>query len=340
MSEFLSGLVSFLSGGIFGSVRVQNDSNTEEEIHKLQLQTTEKKNENDYSSFDGVVTSYFNNRGLINNEIYFSQNVVIGNEQPKIGDNVSVEATRLHSEGGWVAKKVQILNLWDTDSDKTVKKPEKETFVGSVTLVDNSRVTVFINSDLVLTSRKFKTGYKPFCGDWVQIEVWGQYDSNESAFLISEENVICVSPLREKKVHGTITELLKGYGFINETIYFSFAVCERGVILNIGDSVIADIIESKQRRGDWRATFVFRKMSFQQSLKTRNESIIINQHISITDNLNFGDIQLNCKSCIEVYIRLLSLLHKFFYLCNYCDYQVVKVVLFQLSLYVISLLST
>ncbi|XP_012556830.2 uncharacterized protein LOC100201712 isoform X1 [Hydra vulgaris] len=308
MLELLSKIVNFISGGVFGHVLVQINNLKKEDLQNHVDEESQSeindKNENIYSSFEGVVTSYFNNRGLINNEIYFTQNVVLGNEQPKVGDNVSVEATRLHSDGGWIAKRVQILNLWGSVFDDNANKPEKELYVGSVTSVDNNKVTLFVNSEFYLTPRKFKIGYKPFIGDWVQIEVWRQ--SIESNFLISDENVICVSPLREKRVHGTVTELLRGYGFINETLYFSFSVCERGVYLNIGDSVVADIIESKQRRDEWRATYVSRKVTVKKNIeKNENLTNIDNKpisDISISDDLNFGSIQLNCKRSIEISI--------------------------------------
>jgi hypothetical protein len=75
--------------------------------HELHEELEEKE-------FDGVVTSLHSAYGLINNEIFFTEENVCDGDMPKVGDQVHVVTWRKGSAGGWRAKRV-FMNLVNTD---------------------------------------------------------------------------------------------------------------------------------------------------------------------------------------------------------------------------------
>ena len=177
-------------------------------------------------------------------------------------------------------------------------------------LINLKKVNIKIGeNEISIDLKYFKIGYKPLKGDWVHIEVWRNPDVSTTIDdkMVSEDDVISVSPLREKKIRGTVTELLRGYGLINDNIFCPFSVCERGYKLKKGDEVTAIIMESKQARGDWRALSVSYK--YKQSNKDDKpakmdntdvtSSNIVNNDITITENIDFGNILLNKMHEIE-----------------------------------------
>ena len=57
--------------------------------------------------FEGQVTHLFDKHGLIDNEVYFSLEHVVGGVRPSLHDKVSVVATQHHAGGGWHASQVK-----------------------------------------------------------------------------------------------------------------------------------------------------------------------------------------------------------------------------------------
>jgi S1-like len=75
--------------------------------HELHEEIEEKE-------FDGVVTSLHSAYGLINNEIFFTEENVYDGLMPKVGDRVHVVTWRRGCVGGWRAKRV-FVNLISAD---------------------------------------------------------------------------------------------------------------------------------------------------------------------------------------------------------------------------------
>ena len=266
-------------------------------------------------SFDGVITSYFNKVGLINEHIYFTQGSIIGNENPQVGDEVAVHAVRSHSEGGWIANSVQILHTWDLE-DKEPGIPTKEFMIGSVKNIRNQIVQIEASTcQIDISTKKFKVGFKPYKGDWVQIEYWNHIvNADKGSTKFSTENVITVSPLRERKLHGVVTNVFGSYGLINGNVYFTFTSVEKGYRLKQGDHVIALVLESKQVRGEWRANYVIRKSKgkVQNSGVRASKNFEDNSHfvptfdncgIEILGEANFGDVLVDQTCKAEFLVR-------------------------------------
>ncbi|KAG8439863.1 hypothetical protein GDO86_005872 [Hymenochirus boettgeri] len=79
----------------------------------------------DYSlirNMDGVVTRFCNDYGLINDQIYFTNDAVIGNEPLNIGQKVSVSFEEDKTSGGWRALTVKISAFYGTSGviDETI----------------------------------------------------------------------------------------------------------------------------------------------------------------------------------------------------------------------------
>ena len=78
-----------------------------------------KCREENTRTFNGQITNLFGNHGLVDGDVYFSYNVVVGKQRPREGDEVSVIASRQHREGGWYADQIVILSKWSDDEDYT-----------------------------------------------------------------------------------------------------------------------------------------------------------------------------------------------------------------------------
>ena len=190
-------------------------------------------------TFHGIVTSLYSGRGLVDDHIYFSNDVVLGNARLKIGTKVVVEASRTNEQGGWVAKAVSLLNEWDLDSESVEKVDDIN---GIITYF--SAVSGLIN-DMYSFSIASCTGtYQPMVNDFVTCKV--------KIASGNDKEVISVKPLREKEFVGFVTNVINRYGYIDDDIFFPFRAC-KGYIPRNGDCVLVTAIEAKQRRSQWRA---------------------------------------------------------------------------------------
>ena len=73
----------------------------------------------------GTVTHVDGNNGLIDNEIYFSLDHVIGRVRPSVNAKVSVVAMQQYEGGGWYAEQVLVTEDWEEDSDKCDKSVQE-----------------------------------------------------------------------------------------------------------------------------------------------------------------------------------------------------------------------
>ena len=207
------------------------------------LSTTEERNA---KTVEGRITSLFSGRGLVDEHIYFSDDCVVGCKQLQLGDNVSVEATRTSSQAGWIARRVVLVNDWDTDADTTDTETTNE-LLGMVTYYRDG--SGLINEKHSFQKAKCSKGYYPIVNDFVQYEI-------KSCQGLDGE-IISVKPLREKEFVGIITDVINRYGFIDNDVYFHMSACG-SYQPRKGDCVQVNAMESKQRKANWRAVKVQR----------------------------------------------------------------------------------
>ena len=196
--------------------------------------------------FTGKITSLFNGRGLIEDHVYFTLNVVIGGELVHVGDDVHVEASRTHSEGGWIANKIQLLSDWTTTANEN--KRNIETMVKIVKYFSTTTQTGKLDNEIEFSRSVCQYLYTPYQGDFVKTDL---ERSGED-----QVNVVSVCPVRQKKITGTVTDFSGKFGFIDNDLYFQIFVCIRGYTPRKGDKVTAVAIESKSFKGGWRAMSV------------------------------------------------------------------------------------
>lgn len=203
----------------------------------------------------GKVTRLYDGAGVIEEDIYFTFNTIMGGARPEIGTEVHVEAVREKETTGWKAVRVQVMSEWNLDNTNDSSTPE--TFIGTITNVaDDSGV---VDNDIDFKLSCVRLGYIPVQGDWVKLDL--EKTPNGTA------EVRGVMPLREKNLTGVVTYLSSGFGYIDKEVFFSCGVCSRGYRPRQGDVVKATAIESKHGRATWRATIVEPKRKDRATLR-------------------------------------------------------------------------
>ena len=190
--------------------------------------------------FFGKVTKLYDNSGLIDDEVYFDFDKVIGGERPSLNSEVQVEATRVSTCDGWRADHVHFMTTdWDDLGDKGIE----EVLIGDITDMNEKDFVISYDTHCPMASLAF--GYAPCTGDWVRAEV------------LRDRGLVCnvkvVKPLREKSLTGIVTSIGYGHGYINTDIFFSFGVCRTNYVPRKGHTVRVTAIESNQGNCKWRA---------------------------------------------------------------------------------------
>jgi len=249
-------LFSTISDYIFGSEEVTESSkrtkedvchnNSEEELSQTEtLQTTIANNEDERlaKSCFGTVTRLYDGAGVINDEIYFTFDVLVGGFRPELGSEVHLDAARESVSSGWKATRICSFREWDSNKESGTI----EVIIGMINSIKGEMIEL---TDGLNFSRSVfhNQSYPPCRGDWIKVDLERFHDGN---FEIRG-----VKPLREKSFSGRINTVFPGYGYIDEEVYFTFGACTRGYRPNRGDAVYLTAIESTQGKCQWRATLV------------------------------------------------------------------------------------
>ena len=197
--------------------------------------------------FFGKVTKLYDNSGLVDDEVYFTFDKVVGGARPVLNSEVQVRASRASAHDGWRADRVEVMV---TDWDELGDEGNEEVVIGDVTDINEKYLIISYDTHCPMTSLAF--GYIPCKGDWVHADV------------IRDRGIVCdvkvVKPLREKSLTGTVTSVGCGHGYINTDIFFSFGVCRTNYMPRKGHTVRVTAIESNQGNCKWRAVKIEPKM--------------------------------------------------------------------------------
>ena len=189
----------------------------------------------------GKVTRLYDGAGVIEEDVYFTFDTIIGGVRPEVGTEVHVEATREKETMGWKATRVQVISEWKLDD--ATSSLSVETFIGTITNITHDSGVV--DGDITFKMSCVRFGYMPFQGDWVKLDLERARDGTVE--------VRGVMPLREKNITGVVTYVSSGFGYIDGEVFFSCGVCTRGYRPRQGDTVRVTAIESKQGKAVWRA---------------------------------------------------------------------------------------
>lgn len=216
-----------------------------------------------WKTVTGKVSHVYSRHGLVQGEIYFNFDSVIGGARPVVGDVVNVVSKQENEGGGWKGVQVTVLGeVWDTELspstwdgssvDAVATEEEvpvkKENVIGKVTSFAGGKG--LINDNIMLQWNDCISGYEPYTGDWVKVEV-----------VVSDDNslhAVSVHPLRTLAFEGEITAIREDHGYVEtkdgRSIFYPSSVIESGYFPRRRDIVMGRALESMQGQCVWRAT--------------------------------------------------------------------------------------
>ena len=222
--------------------------------------------------FEGKITSLHNGYGLVNDEVYFSQDLVTGVSTHQVGQAVYVCARRRQGTGGWRAETVTVHSGdtgWaDTDAtDETEACWELKTqtgqqeIIGVVTSTSNDSGRLNENISFRFTDVADEV-YVPCIGDTVTAVII----TDDTAF---QQHAVDIKPLRRFEFEGQITAAMSDHGYIacpgGVDVYFPYQTCAEGYSPHRGDLVSGAAVETTRGQCQWRAVLVTRRSTAKQS---------------------------------------------------------------------------
>ena len=220
--------------------------------------------------FEGKITSLHNGYGLVNDEVYFSRELLAGASVPHVGQAVYVCARRQQGTGGWRAESVTVRHDGDTDWTDTPVTRETEAsadvessqqeMIAVVTSMSHDsglldETISFCVADIVDES------YAPCAGDTVTaVVVTGN---------LLQRHAVDIKPVRRLDIEGEITAAMSDHGYIvcpgGVDVYYSCRACGDGYAPSRGDLVSGVAVETVRGRCQWRALLVKPRSRAKQS---------------------------------------------------------------------------
>nr|XP_033813500.1 RNA helicase Mov10l1 isoform X2 [Geotrypetes seraphini] len=201
----------------------------------------------------GVVTRFCVDYGMINDQICFTSDDVIGKGPLQVGQKVNALVEEDPISGVLKAVRVERVSYkWednggDGPQDSRLLEQNSQVLIGNITSCTTDGG--YINETTVFSMSNVCNSYKPYKGDWVQ----AQYYINTVVWC---SEAYAVKPLRYKRVDQvSITTLLGRNGVIDDDIFFTLDSLRlpSGYCPSRGDVVSAVVIESSQSCYIWRA---------------------------------------------------------------------------------------
>ncbi|XP_029420226.1 RNA helicase Mov10l1 isoform X2 [Nannospalax galili] len=199
----------------------------------------------------GVVTRYCTDYGMIDDLIYFSNDVVSSKVLLNVGQEVIAVVEENKVSNGLKAIRVEaVSDKWEDDdknSCRGLSDSSPRVLIGCVTsLLEGAG---YINQTTYFSLESVCEGFQPCKGDWVEAEYWIRPETWSSEAL-------SVKPLRYKRVDKVcISSLCGRNGVIEDSIFFSLDSLKlpEGYIPRRHDIVNAVVVESSQSCYIWRA---------------------------------------------------------------------------------------
>ncbi|XP_056429697.1 RNA helicase Mov10l1 isoform X2 [Hyla sarda] len=187
---------------------------------------------------------------MINDQIYFTHDDVIGREPLGVGQKVTVSYDEDKTSGGWKAIKVQCISgKWEmnTPDNNNVLDLNIRVLIGTITFCNKDGGE--INQTTFFSMCDVCEGFIPYKGDWVKAE----YYINPSTW---NSEAVSVKPLRCKRVDQVKISAFYGMsGVIDDSIFFTMDSVRlpEGYKPQRNDLVNAVVVESNQSCYVWRA---------------------------------------------------------------------------------------
>ncbi|KAK3587543.1 hypothetical protein CHS0354_004830 [Potamilus streckersoni] len=252
---------------------------------------------------DGKITHIFSTHGMINDEIYFSFEDVIGGVRPQLGDSVSLKAVQEHKGGGWHAENVYIINKWSDEEDEPADSGKPTDVVGIITEFDG-KVCYVNNSHISFFLENCEKGFLPSKGDWIKADL--KY--TDSPFPLA----LNVQPLRVKHTEGVVSAFQHDHGYIDGQIFFTPNICTDNYQPQKWDPVKVKAIESNQGGCNWRAVSVTKadvtstaglKLFGGPLLKSFIQELCADKKgINITNEADFGNVAIGSQHTLVLWV--------------------------------------
>ncbi|XP_075408712.1 RNA helicase Mov10l1 [Tenrec ecaudatus] len=200
----------------------------------------------------GVVTRYCSDYGMIDDLIYFSNEVVASKVLLSVGQEVVaiVEENRV-SKGLRAIRVEAVSDSWEDDDDTKNSRgpadPSTHLLIGCVTSLTEG--AGYINQTTYFPLTCVCEGFQPCKGDWVEAEYWIRPGTWSSEAL-------AVKPLRYKRLEEVcISSLCGRNGVIDDCVFFTLdsLTLPSGYSPRRHDVVSAVAVESSQACYMWRA---------------------------------------------------------------------------------------
>ncbi|XP_030741530.2 RNA helicase Mov10l1 [Echinops telfairi] len=200
----------------------------------------------------GVVTRYCSDYGMIDDLIYFSNEVVASKVLLSVGQEVVAIV-----EENWVSKGLRAIRVeavsdsWEDDDDMKNSRgpadPSTHLLIGCVTSLTEG--AGYINQTTYFPLTCVCEGFRPCKGDWVEAEYWIRPGTWSSEAL-------AVKPLRYKRLEEVcISSLCGRNGVIDDCVFFTLdsLTLPSGYSPRRHDVISAVAVESSQACYMWRA---------------------------------------------------------------------------------------
>ncbi|KAH3828171.1 hypothetical protein DPMN_130124 [Dreissena polymorpha] len=253
--------------------------------------------------FEGAVSHVFSGHGLIDSEVYFSLDQVVGGMRPAVGDSVHVSAVRQNAGGGWHAEKVSITTEWEENDDGGIQGSVPTELVGMVT--STSKQTGYVNKNVYYNLAECQLAdYVPSKGDWVKVKVTYQGEGQMDPVATEME------PLRRMEDDGVVSADMGDHGYINGEVFYTSAALLDGFMPRKWETVRFSAVESDQGKCKWRAVSVKASEKPQlASLKVfqgplqksfTQELLADKEGICITEKTDFGQVTMGTSKTLTV----------------------------------------
>ncbi|XP_049728993.1 RNA helicase Mov10l1-like [Elephas maximus indicus] len=258
------------------------------------------KDDSKLNTVQGVVTRFCDDYGLINELIYFTNDIVTDNVLLNVGQKVTAVVKDDETSHGLKAIKV------DAFVDNRGSRPSisgSKILIGYITSL--TKGGGFINKTTYFSLNVVCKGFEPYKGDWVEAD----YSVKPGT---SKLNIISVKPMNCRHVDKVcITSFYERSGVLDDTVFFTLDSLKisDGYIPQKFDVVNVVMVKSIQSWYIWRAlsmTLVKRDSSdFTENIDESAGSLLLENkgNIQVSEMTHFGNISEGESKTMRIWIE-------------------------------------
>lgn len=165
--------------------------------------------------------------------------------------------------------------------------PVEQCAIGKITGIFGDSVT--LNENLHFRFCPAECSFQLMKGDWIAYKVDHNPTTEENgsdASVVDLQLLSSVEPLRRRRIRGEVSRQYSSYAVINEEVFCPKSVFDEA-LLQAGDSVIVDVIESDQERFCWRAVNVSPVPAYSDTpVKRGRKSSFLSNQLGLAGNVS------------------------------------------------------